>query len=84
MKLYKFYGNFCAPCKALTTLLESMQLSIPVVPIDIEDDPEDLVTEYRIRNVPTLVLVDDNEVELSRVVGSASEEAIKKMIQKYE
>lgn len=84
MKLYKFYGNFCAPCKALTTLLESTQLSIPVVPIDIEDDPEDLVTEYRIRNVPTLVLVDDNEVELSRVVGSASEEAIKKMIQKYE
>ena len=84
MKLYKFYGNFCAPCKALSTLLDNMKLDVPIVNVDIEDDTEDLVTKFYIRNVPTLVLVDSNENELGRIVGTASEDAINKLISKHE
>lgn len=84
MKLYKFYGNFCAPCKALSALLDNMELNVPIVNVDIEDDAEDLVTKFHIRNVPTLVLVDSNENELGRIVGTASEDAINKLISKHE
>lgn len=84
MKLYKFYGNFCAPCKTLSTLLDNMKLNVPIVNVDIEDDTEDLVTKFHIRNVPTLVLVDSNENELGRIVGTASEDAINKLISKHE
>ncbi|MBO7211804.1 MAG: thioredoxin family protein [Methanobrevibacter sp.] len=84
MKLYKFYGDFCAPCKVLSALLEKMELKVPIIEVNIEDDDEDLVTKYHIRNVPTLILVDKNETELARIVGTASEDAINKMISKYE
>lgn len=83
MKIFKFYAEWCGPCKALTKQLDTMNLSVEVTPIDIENDDQDLTTKFKIRSVPTLVFVDDNENELERLTGSQSNSAIENIISKY-
>lgn len=58
MKLLKFFATWCAPCKTLTTMLESEDLGVEIVPIDMDQEPEKF-TKYGIKSVPTLLLVDD-------------------------
>lgn len=82
MKIFKFYADWCGPCKALTKTLDSMNIN--VIPIDIESDENDFTTKFKIRSVPTLIFVDDNDNELDRLVGIQSNDAIQKIISKYE
>lgn len=82
MKIFKFYADWCGPCKALTKTLDSMNIN--VIPIDIESDENDLTTKFKIRSVPTLIFVDDNDNELDRLIGMQSSETIQKIISKYE
>jgi thioredoxin 1 len=68
MKILKFYGEWCAPCKMLSVMLESVDLGIPVENIDIDDNIE-LSMKYGIRGVPTMVLLNDDGVEIRRLTG---------------
>jgi thioredoxin-like negative regulator of GroEL len=81
MKFYKFYADWCGPCKVLTANLE--KAGIEYEPIDIEQN-EELCVEYNIRNIPVFVAVkekDGIENEVSRFVGVKSPDAIKKWIE---
>ena len=66
-KIIRFTAEWCQPCKVLSKQLETMELNVPVDVIDIDKDPE-IAIEYGIRSVPTLVLMEDNQV-LSKIVG---------------
>ncbi len=68
--LLKFSATWCGPCKMLAGVISQVQLDVPVVEIDV-DQQEDLTNQYRIRGVPTLVLVKDG-VEVKRAVGAMS------------
>jgi thioredoxin 1 len=68
MKILKFYGEWCAPCKMLSGMLESVDLSIPVENIDIDDNIE-LSMKNGVRGVPTMVLLNDDGVEIRRLTG---------------
>lgn len=65
--LVKFSASWCSPCKVLASIIDNNPLSIPVVEVDIDEDPE-LATKYKVRGVPTLVVVEDGE-EVKRKVG---------------
>ena len=84
MKLLKFSAQWCAPCRALDPILDKIMedySDIELERIDIEDiSSSDTVTEYSIRSIPTLVIVEDGE-EKRRMTGSASEEIIRKFIE---
>ena len=69
-KILRFTASWCQPCKALANNLESANLSIPIEVIDIDVYPE-LVADFGIRGVPTLVYIKDG-VEFSRIVGVKS------------
>lgn len=69
MKILKFTGQYCAPCKALTKTFDSLNLSIEVKNIDIEEEL-DIVEEFKIKSVPTCILIDDNGKENKRWVGT--------------
>jgi thioredoxin-like negative regulator of GroEL len=50
--------------------LETAQLSVPVEEVDI-DEMTDMSVEYKIRGVPTLVMLEDGK-EVKRVSGVKS------------
>lgn len=53
-KLLKFESKTCMPCKALAKNLENADLGIDIEVVDIDVHP-DIVDEYMIRGVPTLL-----------------------------
>jgi thioredoxin 1 len=69
-KLVKFEAPWCVNCKSLSKLLESVKTELPIEVVDIDVHTE-LATEYGIRGVPTLVMIED-DVEKKRLVGMKS------------
>jgi len=69
MKYLLFSATWCSPCKQLTPIMEKVkQQNIPVRKVDIEEE-DSLASEYGIRSVPTVILLDPAGFELSRTVG---------------
>lgn len=65
--LIVFKSSWCSPCKVLTSIIENNPPAIPLVEIDIDEDYE-LAAKYKVRGVPTLIVVENGE-ELKRKVG---------------
>lgn len=75
IKLLKFYAPWCQPCKMLDKQLESFELSIPKHNIDIDIDVE-LAMLYKVRGIPTMIIVDEEGKEIKRVTGSQTQETL--------
>lgn len=70
-----FKAHWCQPCKALSKTIAATDLGIPVTTVDIDADPT-ATTEYNIRSVPTLLLMEDMQV-LKRKTGNMTAEQLK-------
>ena len=66
-KVIRFTASWSGPCKALKTVLDQVETDVPIEVIDIDEQP-DLATEFGIRGVPTLVMMEDN-VATKRLIG---------------
>ena len=77
MKFYKFYANWCGPCRVLTTILNKAQIEYE--PINV-DNNEELVNKYNIKTIPVFMAIKDNGTEIDRFVGVKSADAIKQWI----
>lgn len=82
MKLLKFHATWCQPCKQVSSTLKEMNIPFPIVDIDI-DDNIDTTLEYGIRSVPSMLLVDDNNNILLRVVGYRSKAQLEELFQAH-
>lgn len=80
MKVLKFQADWCGPCKMLSRVLEDMQLSVEVEPIDIDANKE-LAVQYGIRGVPTCILLNDDGAELRRHSGVMTEQQFNKFVE---
>lgn len=69
MKLIKFSASWCMPCKNLESRLNKLDLTIDLFSYDVEEEVE-LTEKWKVRNVPTVILVDDNGHEVKRWVGN--------------
>ena len=75
MKILKFYADWCGPCKALSTLIEKENLEVTNINVDsVLQEDIDLVNKYDIRNLPTLLKVDEDGNVISKEVGMLSKE----------
>jgi thioredoxin 1 len=74
-KILRFTASWCQPCKGLAMNLEAAELTLPIEVIDI-DVSSDLAIEFGIRSVPTLVMMEDNNV-IKRITGLQSVEKLK-------
>ena len=77
MKFYKFYADWCGPCRVLTNTLNKAQIEYE--PINV-DENEELVRKYDIRTIPVFMAVKDDGTEIDRFVGVKSTDAIKQWI----
>jgi thioredoxin 1 len=76
MKILKFSASWCQPCAALTKTLQDVNLAgFELQEVDVEENQE-LAAKYGIRNVPTMVMVDDSGVLKSISVGTKSKTAV--------
>ena len=77
MKVLKFYADWCGPCKALTQVIKTAgdKITLPVEEVNVDENVF-MATTFNIRSLPTMVLVDDQENELKRVVGMLNEEKL--------
>jgi thioredoxin 1 len=62
-----FTASWCQPCRQLGPIMESLKGQVNYRKLDI-DSEQDLAVQYKVRSVPTLVLV-ENGVEKNRMVG---------------
>jgi len=70
MKYLKFEAGWCGACKMVQPQLNKVVAEgITVEKINAEHSAE-LVTQYNVRNLPTVILVDNSGKEYWRTVGS--------------
>lgn len=77
--LIKFGADWCGPCKALAPILEQVanEVSYPVFEVDV-DDAMDIAAEYKIRGVPTLLVLKKGQLH-ARHSGLTTKENILKL-----
>ena len=76
--LVDFWAEWCAPCKALTPILDEIsdELSEKVAITKVNlDDNQDLAMKYSIRSIPTLLLFKSGEL-LDMKVGLPSKSVL--------
>ena len=73
-KILYFSAAWCGPCKMLGPIMESLSGQINYEKIDV-DNNQDLSIKYGVRNIPTLVLVENGEA-VSRLTGLQQKDAI--------
>ena len=61
-------ANWCSPCQQAKRYIKSIKAEDKVVYIDVEEN-EALVAEYKIKNLPTFILLDFDGKEVERFVG---------------
>ena len=61
MKLLKFEADWCGPCREMGRRLEKFN-DCEVMKINVDDEEnQDIVGKYGIRNIPVIILLDDDE-----------------------
>lgn len=76
MKVLKFYSPSCGPCRVMESNLKKADIAYE--DIDVTDENNDpLVEKYGIRNIPTIVKIDDAGEELAKFTGIKSAEQLK-------
>lgn len=83
LKLSKFGASYCAPCRSLTPILEELKDKVTIEDIDVDEVDPVVLTNYKIRNIPVLIITKDN-VEVWRHVGSISKIDLENKLKEYE
>ena len=76
-RILYFTASWCGPCKMMaSTITEAIGGGMNITKIDVDED-QDMSIKYNVRSVPTMVLVNQNNEEVNRVVGLQTLTALK-------
>ena len=73
--LLYFSAAWCGPCKMFGPLMDEIAQELSVTKYDVDVDALE-TTSFGIRNVPTVVLVDETGAELGRFAGVKSKQQV--------
>jgi len=76
-KILYFSASWCGPCRNFKPIMEQVSRELPVQFVDVDANP-DLVAEYGIRNVPTVIVVNNGRVA-SKQAGVLTESQVKSL-----
>lgn len=82
----KFSAEWCGPCRVLSSLIETIEdnyENVNFVEVDVDDIDEEILNEYKVRNIPMLYFIKDGVV-LNKFVGSVNKEILETELAKYE
>ena len=68
MRVITLGSKTCGPCRMVDQRLDKFD-KCEVIKYDIDDEIDDLLEKYNIRNIPVTILTDDNDNEIQRWVG---------------
>jgi thioredoxin 1 len=79
MKVLRFTAPWCAPCKSLGNTLSTIETNVPIVVIDIDEDPS-MAAKYNIRSVPTMIMLDEEENVVKKLTGNQTKDTLKQWL----
>ncbi len=76
--LLDFYADWCGPCQMLMPIMEEIANEVTEVKIcKINVDEEaDLAQQYKVRNIPTLILLENGEIKEKSIGGKSKAEIL--------
>lgn len=78
MKILKFSASWCVPCKQLAQTINSLhpeQKSI-FEDVDVDAAPKELLAQYNVRAVPTLVVLNDDGGVMRTITGNQTKKQL--------
>ena len=69
-KVLKFGAEWCAGCKVVDQQLD--RLGLVVEQVDIDSQPDE-GKKYSLRSIPTMIKIDSDGKEVSRLIGAQSD-----------
>ena len=83
IKIVKFGAPWCGPCRNQDQILEELeQEGYNIEKVNV-DENEELVEQYGVRNVPTLLFFDDDKL-VERRVGLTRKDEIKDICGRFQ
>ena len=78
-----FWATWCGPCRkvgpTIQELADEYKGQVIVGKVNIEEDADDLVAEFGIRNIPTILFIKGGEV-VDKVVGAAPKSTLEEKL----
>jgi thiol-disulfide isomerase/thioredoxin len=83
MKYVYFSAPWCGPCRLLGPKMEKVAEQVQVEKYNVDENQE-LVEKFSVRNIPIVILVDNNGKELERILGNNTAEFYINKFKEYE
>lgn len=78
-----FWATWCGPCRKIAPVIQELadqyEGQAIVGKVNIEEDADDLVAEFGIRNIPTVLFMKNGQV-VDKVVGAAPKSTLEEKL----